>query len=70
MFLHSTSTLNSEQQLQELLPAGGKGRVGPLGFNPLALEMWREREGPCLVACDGLGFEGPELVGVGQRGNL
>lgn len=37
MILHSTATLNSEQQLQELLPARGKGRVGPLGFNPLAL---------------------------------
>lgn len=44
MILHSTSTLNSEQQLQELLPARGKGRVGPLGFNPLALEAWKEGE--------------------------
>lgn len=37
MLLHSPSTLNPQQQLQELLSPGGKGRVRPLGFNPLAL---------------------------------
>lgn len=37
MVLHSTSTLNSQQQLQELLPPRGERRVRPLGFNPLAL---------------------------------
>lgn len=31
-----------------------------MGFNPLALEMWRERR--ALVACDGFGNEGPGLV--------
>lgn len=44
MILHSTSTLNSQQQLQELLPPGGERRVRPLGFNPLALEAWKEGE--------------------------
>lgn len=37
MLLHSTSTLNPQQQLQELPSPGRKGRLRPLGFHPLAL---------------------------------
>lgn len=54
MLLHPTSSLNSQQQLQELLSSGGKGRFRPLGFHPLALEMWREK--------------GSGMVGLGKRG--
>lgn len=66
MLLHPTSSLNSQQQLQELLSSRGKGRFRPLGFHPLALEMWREKG-------SGIGWwvwvRGAR-VSVGQIGNL
>lgn len=42
LFLHSTPTLNSQQQLQELLSPWGEGWLRPLGFHPLALEEGRD----------------------------